>query len=100
MATPRFEAICNLCEYYVPGVDPENQRGIPVCIAFPEGIPEEILHGGQDHRQPIGNEAITFKRAEGVTEEDVDEWERTVLEQEKSDMLGMIEHMRGQPPAE
>ena len=36
-------------------------RGGPHCDAYPEGIPEEILRGGVDHRSPRdGDRGITF----------------------------------------
>lgn len=85
-----------LCEHYVPGID--NPRDKPVCIAFPEGIPDKILAGGYDHRKPLGNETITFKPAEGVTTEDVEEWDREQLEEDKADMLAVVDQFRAQEP--
>lgn len=36
--------LCNLCKHYL---------GDLVCTAFPEGIPEEILKGENDHSKPL-----------------------------------------------
>ena len=33
----------------------------PTCAAFPAGIPEEIIDGGLDHREPVaGDNGITW----------------------------------------
>ncbi len=40
---PKFPALCFICEYYLPGVAPENDLGQPVCRAFDGLIPSEIL---------------------------------------------------------
>lgn len=29
-----------------------NKEGRPVCMAFPDGIPEEIITGDADHSKP------------------------------------------------
>ena len=45
----------------------------PTCLAFPQGIPNEILQLGYDHRQPIdGDNGIMFVPAEGVSNERVE----------------------------
>lgn len=39
-----------------------DEQGIPFCEAFPDGIPNEILHEGYDHRQPFeGDGGILFE---------------------------------------
>lgn len=39
-------SICFACEHF---------RG-STCTAFPQGIPQAILFGGADHREPVGGE--------------------------------------------
>lgn len=96
---PSKRPLCDLCEYYVPGVSKENDRGIPVCRAFPEGIPDEILDTGFDHRKAFGDETILFSPAEGVTEEDIEEWEQEVLETEKMNLKAMLDRFQpGETP--
>lgn len=88
---PSFPTICYYCANFVSGFDPGNFGGRPACRAFPEGIPDKILAGGFDHRNPyLGDEWFLFEPGEGVTEEDVEEWERDVLEIMKQDFLGVI----------
>jgi hypothetical protein len=82
-----------MCEYYVPGTDPTNDRQKPICRAFPEGIPREIMDAGFDHRQPFEGETILFKPAAGVTEADINQWEAEVLENSKADVLGVLGDM-------
>jgi hypothetical protein len=89
---PKFRPLCSLCDYLVSGNDPDNDRGKPVCRAFPEGIPDDVWAGGFDHRQPYRNETVTFKLDKAYyTQADVEKWERHVLEVEKLDMLAMID---------
>ena len=38
---------CLSCKNYVSGL---------VCIAFPDGIPKEILLGDNDHTKPLKNQ--------------------------------------------
>ncbi len=51
------------------------------CAAYPGGIPESILFGGQDHRQPLGGEEqkdgepILFEVAAG-RQRNLDAYER------------------------
>lgn len=97
---PSKRPICDLCEYYRPGLHPDNPRGVPVCRAFPEGIPDEILDGGFDHRKALDGETITFKLAQDATEEDLEEWEQEVLAQEKHRLKSVIEAFQEGEPAD
>ena len=90
---PDKPSLCFLCEYYVAGTDPENLRGKPTCRSFPEGIPNEILNEGFDHRRPLGKESILFKLRGGLDESDLKAWEDEVLAIEKEDMLGMLDQV-------
>ncbi|MCF8450211.1 MAG: hypothetical protein K9G49_10115 [Taibaiella sp.] len=36
--------LCNLCKHYIGNLS---------CLAFPEGIPEEILNGENNHSKPL-----------------------------------------------
>jgi hypothetical protein len=59
-----LEPICltRHCKHFKglsPG-DELNQR--PICAAFPDGIPREVLSGKNDHREPIdGDNGIQFE---------------------------------------
>jgi hypothetical protein len=77
---PLNRPICDICEYYVSGINENNDRGKPVCRPFPEGIPPEIINGGFDHRKPLGDETIMFKPREDVTDQDIRDWEQEYLE--------------------
>ena len=35
-----YSPVCNLCKHF--SIRGSMESGIPVCVAFPEGIPEEI----------------------------------------------------------
>ena len=98
--TPNAPALCFLCHYYEPGTSPENDSGKPRCQAFPEGIPSSIFNGGFDHREPLGDEAITFRLAEGKTEEDVKVWEQQILEIDKSAMIAAVDGFSEAPPVD
>jgi hypothetical protein len=47
-----------------------------VCEAFPNGIPEDILRGRNDHRQTVaGDRGLTYNPLPGFEEEDPNgEW--------------------------
>lgn len=94
--TPNAPALCFLCHYYEPGTDPENESGKPRCKAFPEGIPAEIFNGGFDHREPLGDEAITFRLAKGKKDKDVRQWEQEVLEIQKAEMRVAVDEFSQQ----
>jgi hypothetical protein len=39
------------------------------CVAFPYGIPDDILEGQTDHRKPVeGDDGIIFELREGAEE--------------------------------
>lgn len=94
---PKKPSICHMCEYYVSGMD--NPRGKPVCRAFPEGIPDEVLFGGYDHRRPLWDESITFRLSKEFTAEDLKQWERDMIEIERQEMIGTALQMEnGEQP--
>jgi len=43
--------ICLLCKNYDEGSTDKNR-----CKAYPNGIPQNILHSEHDHRKPFGRE--------------------------------------------
>lgn len=95
---PKARAICFLCHYYEEGTAPDNESGRPRCKAFPEGIPMEIFNGGFDHREPLGDETITFRLAQNKTPEDLEAWEQDSLELQKREMLAQVDGFKN-PPA-
>lgn len=56
--------ICLFCKRYREAMkfgDPDT------CDAFPQGIPEEILLGGFDHRKPFkGDGGVRFEQDETI----------------------------------
>jgi len=57
---------CAMCAHY---------EGLMACAAFPDRIPQEILTGEHDHREPYdGDQGIRWKpAARGVTPEDTED---------------------------
>jgi hypothetical protein len=52
---------CTTCKHFVCGSIP------PVCVAFPRGIPAEILRGMDDHRQPVrGDHGVQYAAGKGT----------------------------------
>lgn len=61
-------SLCSYCQRFQP--DPLR----PTCEAFPNGIPDEILQGEHDHRQPFEGEEILFlPRADAPADDVLDE---------------------------
>lgn len=51
----QYDCPCYFCEHYI---------GKRKCKAFPDGIPEDISIGGNDHKKPYkGDNGIQFKQA-------------------------------------
>ena len=54
-------APCPFCKHLIDG----RAR---TCAAFPEGIPNEITSGANDHTSPVeGDNGIQFEQASGKT---------------------------------
>lgn len=59
MTTPTIPALCWGCERF-------REDGT-TCDAFPDGIPESILLGGADHREPVdGDHGMQFEQTPGL----------------------------------
>jgi hypothetical protein len=43
--------LCEICKNYI---------GDLKCFAFPDGIPEKILTGEEDHKKPINGQTNNF----------------------------------------
>ena len=57
-----YSPVCNLCKCF--SIRHSIDSGIPVCIAFPEGIPEEIWRGANNHTKPYtGDHNIQFEQS-------------------------------------
>lgn len=68
--------MCGYCKHWYPR-EPMAPR---LCTAFPDGIPDAILHWEFDHRQPMeGDHGIQFEVREG-SEEDWAVWLDLYLE--------------------
>lgn len=55
-----YRTICTKCVHF-GAYDTEENSALVTCEAFPNGIPDEILRVGYDHRQPFeGDGGIQF----------------------------------------
>lgn len=55
-----YRSICTMCEHYGVGAAEEDPT-LRTCAAFPDGIPDEIIRLGFDHRQPFdGDGGVMF----------------------------------------
>lgn len=55
-----YSPVCNLCTHYHINREEKN-----TCDAFPDGIPEEIWVGDNDHTKPYeGDHGIQFEPIE------------------------------------
>lgn len=59
LAKPKFSKVCSFCAHFNLNSALEKKR---TCKAFPEGIPDEIFLGRNNHREPFkGDNGIQFK---------------------------------------
>lgn len=62
-------SLCLACTRFT-----HNEEGLEVCEAYPDGIPEEILLGAVDHREPYdGDQGILFENDGFLTDEQITE---------------------------
>jgi hypothetical protein len=65
-----YSSVCSYCKHWIPDFFKR------ICKAFPEGIPEEIWSGKNEHRKP-------YKGDHGIQFEAVDESVRKILDAKK-----------------
>jgi hypothetical protein len=64
-----FRGLCASCAHFEHDYD----RDRPVCAAFPNGIPNEIIQAGFDHRNEFpGDNGVRFTPLPDVTPEQVE----------------------------
>jgi hypothetical protein len=52
-----YSPVCSLCKHF--NAEAEGN----ICEAFPDGIPDEIWRGNNDHKKPYsGDHGIQFER--------------------------------------
>lgn len=67
----KSRSLCDVCAHrvydeYDASIDQLAEYPIPKCRAFPDGIPDEILNGFNDHRKPYkGDSGIQFELIPG-----------------------------------
>lgn len=55
----RGRSMCDVCVHWQGEL---NDDGEGLCAAFPAGIPQELLMGKVDHRQPLpGDNGVRFE---------------------------------------
>ncbi len=65
---PIVPPLCRRCRHFSGVVEAEADPGdlglVPVCVAFPRGIPRPIRHGGVSHRSHYpGDAGIVYEPA-------------------------------------
>lgn len=57
-----YSPVCNLCKHF--SIRGTIDSGIHVCDAFPDGIPDEIWQGNNNHTKPyLGDHGIQFEQS-------------------------------------
>jgi hypothetical protein len=57
-----YRSICTKCAHFRADESEDTISLPPFCTAFPQGIPDEIIRQGYDHRNPYdGDNGIMFE---------------------------------------